>query len=175
MLILGKPYSGRTTFFLAVAGLWSAGSGRIEVPPDHEVAYLTQRPYLPAGTLRAALTSDDSHDDAALRAALERAELDRLAGNLDRVARWDRDLGVGEQEKLGYARLLLARPKWLICDEGLDPLDDANRQLLLSMLTRELGDSAILNISQRREPTAFYARVVELVTPAGAGRRGRGA
>ena len=172
VLILGKPYSGRTTFFLAVAGLWSAGSGRIEVPPDHEVAYLTQRPYLPAGTLRAALTSDDSHDDAALRAALERAELAALAGNLDRVARWDRDLNVGEQEKLGYARLLLARPKWLICDEGLDPLDDANRQLLLSMLTRELGDSAILNISQRREPTAFYARVVELVTPAAPGDAG---
>ena len=58
VLILGKPSSGRTSFFLAIAGLWSAGSGRIGVPPDAEVAYLTQRPFLPSGSLRAALTSN---------------------------------------------------------------------------------------------------------------------
>ena len=37
VLILGKPGSGRTSFFLAIAGLWSAGSGRmpssISAPP----------------------------------------------------------------------------------------------------------------------------------------------
>ena len=102
--------------------------------------------------------------DDELRAALRRGGLDNLAGSLDHVARWDRELGVGEQERLGYARLLLDQPNWLICDEGLDPLDDANRQCLLSILTRELAASAIINISQRREPTHFYGRVVELIT-----------
>lgn len=168
VLILGKPFSGRTTFFLAIAGLWTAGSGRIDLPPAADIAYLSQRPYLPSGRLREALTSNgDRHDDAALAAALERVGLPSLSGNLDRIARWDRDLGVGEQERLGYARLLLARPKWLICDEGLDPLDDANRQLMLSVLREELAGSAILNISHRREPTGFYRRVVELVVTPG--------
>jgi len=165
VLILGKPGSGRTSFFLAIAGLWSAGSGRISVPPDADVAYLTQRPFLPSGPLRSALTSNGSmRTDDELRAALRRGGLDNLAGSLDHVARWDRELGVGEQERLGYARLLLDQPNWLICDEGLDPLDDANRQCLLSILTRELATSAIINISQRREPTHFYGRVVELIT-----------
>ena len=165
VLILGKPASGRTSFFLAIAGLWSAGSGRISVPPDGEVAYLTQRPFLPSGSLRTVLTPSGAvRSDDALRAALRRSGLDNLAGSLDQVARWDRDLGVGEQERLVYARLLLAQPKWLICDEGLDPLDDANRQTLLSILTRELAASAVVNISQRREPTDFYGQVVELVT-----------
>ena len=165
VLILGKPGSGRTSFFLAIAGLWSAGSGRISVPPDADVAYLTQRPFLPSGPLRSALTSNGSvRTDDELRAALRRGGLDNLAGSLDHVARWDRELGVGEQERLGYARLLLDQPNWLICDEGLDPLDDANRQCLLSILTRELAASAIINISQRREPTHFYGRVVELIT-----------
>ena len=72
VLILGKPGSGRTSFFLAIAGLWSAGSGRIGVPPDAEVAYLTQRPFLPSGSLRAALTSDG--------AAHERRRAARRAG-----------------------------------------------------------------------------------------------
>jgi putative ATP-binding cassette transporter len=160
-LILGRPGSGRTSFFLAIAGLWSAGSGRIGVPPDADVAYLTQRPFLPTGSLRAVLTSDGGAPaDEELRAALRRVGLDELAGSLDTVVRWDRDLGLGEQERLRYARLLLARPKWLICDEGLDPLDEANRQTLLSILTGELAESAVVNISQRREPADFYHKVV---------------
>ena len=164
-LILGRPGSGRTSFFLALAGLWSAGSGRISVPPDAEVAYLTQRPFLPSGSLRALLTSNGSaHDDDALRAALKRVGLDDIAASLDTVARWDRDLGLGEQERLRYARLLLTRPKWLICDEGLDPLDEASRQLLLSILAGELAESAVINVSQRREPTDFYGMVVGIVT-----------
>ncbi len=131
VLILGKPGSGRTTFFLAIAGLWNAGSGRIGVPPDGAVAYLTQRPFLPSGPLRAVLASDGATPgDDVLRAALERSGLGNLADSLDHDARWDRELGIGEQERLGYARLLVARPKWLVCDEGLDPLDDANRQTL---------------------------------------------
>ena len=97
------------------------------------------------------------------RGARSRVGLDDLAGSLDTVARWDRDLGLGEQERLRYARLLLARPKWLICDEGLDPLDEANRQTLLSILADELAESAVVNISQRREPADFYGKVVELV------------
>jgi putative ATP-binding cassette transporter len=164
-LILGKPSSGRTGFFLAIAGLWSAGSGRIVVPPAAEVAYLTQRPFLPSGPLRAALSANGrAPSDDELRAALRRSGLDHLAGSLDHVGRWDRDLGLGEQERLVYARLLLGQPKWLICDEGMDPLDDANRQILLSILTEELAASAMVNISQRREPAQFYDQVVDLVT-----------
>ena len=72
VLIHGKPGSGRTSFFLAIAGLWSAGSGRISVPPDAEVAYLTQRPFLPSGSLRAALARGRRArtTDEAMRAAL---------------------------------------------------------------------------------------------------------
>jgi putative ATP-binding cassette transporter len=176
VLIHGSPGSGRTSFFLALAGLWSAGAGRIGVPPEGEVAYLTQRPYLPADSLRSALCSEGPlRADEVIRAALERVGLAHLGGELDSVARWDRDLGLGEQERLSYARLLLLRPKWLISDEGLDPVDEGNRELLLSILTGELADSAVVNISQRREPAGFYVRAAELVvSPAGppAGRRG---
>ena len=169
VLILGKPGSGRTSFFLAIAGLWNAGTGRIGLPPDRDVAFLTQRPFLPSGPLRAVLAANGAAaDDAALRAALSRCGLDELTGDLDRAGRWDRELGAGEQERLGYARLVLERPKWLIGDEGLDPLDDANLQLLLAILSDELADSGFVNVSQRREPSRFYGKVVELVsTPHG--------
>lgn len=169
VLLLGKPGSGRTSFFLALAGLWCTGKGQITVPPGTEIAYLTQRPFLPAGTLREALVPPGSAGgeppgDDALRAALGRIGLDQLAESLDRTGRWDLELAPGDQERLDYARLLLARPEWLVADEGLDPHDDPNRALLLSILTEELAQTAVINISQRREPTDFYGRVVELVT-----------
>ncbi len=174
VLLLGKPSSGRTTFFLALAGLWSAGSGRISVPADETVAYLTQRPFLRSGPLRAALTSNGTvHGDDDLRAALARVGLESLADGLDTVARWDRDLGLGEQERLGYARLLLSRPAWMICDEGLDPMDEANRQLLLSILGGELAASAVVNVSHRREPRDFYGRVATLVATPSEAVQGR--
>jgi putative ATP-binding cassette transporter len=167
VLLLGQPGSGRTSFFLAIAGLWGHGSGRIVIPPEAEIAYLTQRPFLPAGTLRDALAQagagSGATDDEGLRSALSRVGLDRLADALDRAGRWDLELATSDQERLGYARLILAKPRWLVSDEGLDPTDDPNRALILSILSKELAETAIVNISQRREPTGFYTRVVELV------------
>lgn len=188
VLLLGKPASGRTSLFLAIAGLWSAGSGRIVVPKDGRVAYLTQRTFLPSGPLRGVLAPPGelagegaggvpggAPGDDVLHAALERSGLHGLVGCLDESARWDSELGMGEQERLGYARLLIARPKWLVCDEGLDPLDDGNRELLLSILSEELAGSAIVNISQRREPAGIYARVIGLVASGPAGGEGAAA
>lgn len=169
VLLLGGRGSGRSSFFLAMAGLWGAGSGSIEVPPDHDVAYLSQRPFLHPGPLRTALAAPGTASDDAMHAALERCGLGALAGSLDVPGRWDRDLGIGDQERLVYARLILARPKWLVCDEGLDPLDDANRRLLAAILSDELAESAVVNVSQRREPTGFYGRVVGLVATPTAG------
>lgn len=167
VLLLGTPGSGRTTLFLALAGLWTTGTGRIEVPADDEIEYLTNRPFLPAGPLRGVLASGDGKQaasDDVLHAALAQSGLDRLTGCLDQTGHWDTELGASEQERLGYARMILAKPKWLIWDEGLDPVDDANRRLLVSILCGTLAGTGIVNISQRREPTAFYGRVVELVS-----------
>lgn len=167
VLILGQPGSGRTSFFLAIAGLWNAGSGRIVVPPDREVAYLTQRPFLPMGPLREALSTDSRMPgDEELRVALRRVGLGKMEDSLDRVARWEHELSLGDQERLGYARLLLGRPKWLVSDEGLDTHDEINREMLLSILAEELRETAVLNISQRRTPTGLYDRVVKLVASA---------
>ena len=173
VLLLGRPGSGRTSFFLAIAGLWRAGAGRISLPPVPEVAYLAQRPFLPVGPLREVLvlpgdaagaTAQATPEDSTLDAALRRVGLDRLAGSLGQSGHWDSELGDAEQERLAYARLILMAPKWLILDEGLDSHDDANRRLFLSILGNELSGTAILNVSQRREPTGFFTHVVELVS-----------
>ena len=69
----------------------------------------------------------------------------------------------------------------MICDEGLDPVDETNRELILSLMKTELAESAVINVSQRREPTDFYKtrsearelaldRLATQSTPAAGGR-----
>jgi putative ATP-binding cassette transporter len=164
VLILDRPGAGKSTLFLSIAGLWSRGTGRISLPPAEATMFLSQRPYVSTGALRRTLTqADPPPGDAELRASLERVDLGHLAGMLDREERWDRELTIGEQERLAYARLLVARPKWVVCDEGLDPLDDANEEIIRSILTTELADSAVVNIANSRLPEDFYDRVVRLI------------
>jgi putative ATP-binding cassette transporter len=66
-------------------------------------------------------------------------------------------------ERVAYARVLLARPKWLICDEGLDPLGEDNRALMLEILSSDLSETAVLEIANRSVPEGFYDRCVRLI------------
>ena len=137
--------------------------------------YLGARPFVPAGSIREVLAyaaANGEPSGEAMAAALRRVGLERLVDQLDRSGRWDRDLTLGEQERLGYARLVLGRPKWLICDQALDPVDEASRRVILSILERELADTAVLNIAGTPMPEGFYGRTLHLVSePAGPGRQ----
>ncbi len=171
VLVVGEPGAGKSTFFLSIAGIWDWGTGRISLPPVSDIMFLSQRPFVPAGSLREGLTNtDDKHQssDAELTEALQRVGLGELSGSLDRVERWDSELSVREQQRLGLARLLLNRPKWVVSDEALDLLDDSNRELIRSIFAKELAGTAVLSIGGSSSGDGFYARSVKLLAlPAG--------
>src|SRR6185369_6354507 len=99
VLIVGETGAGKSTLFRAVAGLWPWGSGTILTPAPEAMAFLPQRPYLPLGTLRNAMTypgPPGAFPDADVRQALERCDLGGLIPKLDRVERWDKELSLGE-------------------------------------------------------------------------------
>src|SRR5206468_9495533 len=110
VLVVGKPGCGKTTLFLAVAGLATPGSGRVLLPAGASMAFLAQTPYVPPGSLRdaLALSVPGNETDAARVAALQRVGLGHLSESLERVSRWDRELSIGEQHRLACARLILA-------------------------------------------------------------------
>src|SRR5690606_37163151 len=54
LLIRGPSGSGKTTLLRAIAGLWPYCKGDI-IRPEHDVLFLSQKPYLPLGSLRDAL------------------------------------------------------------------------------------------------------------------------
>ncbi|HLT01313.1 MAG TPA: SbmA/BacA-like family transporter, partial [Geminicoccaceae bacterium] len=56
VLILGDNAADKSKLFRAMAGLWPWGSGTIHLPPRHSMMFMPQRPYLPLGTLHAAVS-----------------------------------------------------------------------------------------------------------------------
>jgi putative ATP-binding cassette transporter len=56
LLIVGPSGAGKTTLLRAIAGIWPYGKGRIEIPATGREVIMPEKPYLPVGTLRQALT-----------------------------------------------------------------------------------------------------------------------
>ena len=115
--ILGEAASDKSMLFRAIAGMWPWGGGTLRLPPREAMTFIPQRPYLPLGTLRAAVcypAEPGRFDEAAVSAALERVDLGDLVPSLDRTDRWDRQLPLDEQQRLAFARLLLHAPRWVV-------------------------------------------------------------
>ncbi|WP_426957874.1 ABC transporter ATP-binding protein/permease [Muricoccus radiodurans] len=172
VLIVGESGTGKSTLFRAISGVWPWGSGEIRVPPRDHMMFMPQRPYLPLGTLRAAIAypaQSGRFPDAAVRAALERCGLAHLTDRLDEEERWDRVLSLGEQQRLAFARLILHKPRWVFMDEATAALDEDNQDAMMGLFSEELADSALVSIGHRPGLDAFHDRTLRLIrSPDGA-------
>ncbi|RFB87590.1 glycosyl transferase family 1 [Rhizobium leguminosarum bv. trifolii] len=138
IMINGDHSVNRKLLFQAMAGLWPCGSGTMGLPPIDDMLFVPQIAYIPGGTLREALAfpeSPDAHEKAAVEAALEKAGLHSLISRLDTRARWDKLLDSDEQKAIGFARLLLVRPRWIIFDEVLEGMEPEWQETMAGLLT----------------------------------------
>ncbi len=164
ILITGDP-ALTVGLFKAVAGLWPWGRGEIELPEGRDIMFLPQHPFLPEGSLRAALAYPQDtvrHTDASLHRALECAGIAWLAPRLDDCDDWSRTLPLRAQQRLGIARLFLQQPGWVFIDEATDAFDPKDAMCTLEMLHHELPSTTLLNISQRNGVAQFYDRKLVL-------------
>ncbi len=161
VLIVGAQGAGKSALFRAIAGLWPCGTGTVRLPPEGEIMFMPDRPYLPLGTLAAAVcypSEPGCLDEAAVGAALERVDLGHLLPALGREDRWDKVLGLDEQQRLAFARLLLQAPRWVVMDDAMDALEPAQRRRMLSIFEQELA-------SYRGGPDRACARPGRLLSP----------
>ncbi len=172
VLLVGESGAGKSTLFRALAGLWKWGNGTIRLPDPQTMMFMPQRPYLPLGTLHGAITYPDPPDsfaDADIKAVVKRVGLNEFLPMLDVEARLDKHLSLGEQQLVGFARLLLHGPRWVFLDEATSALDEISQRRVMSIFDDELSGAAVVSIGHRPGLEAFHTRTLHLVrTPLGA-------
>ena len=149
VLIAGDP-AVTGSLFKVIGGLWPWGSGKVMLPADGEMLFLAQRPFLPEGTLREAISyprPPDSFSTPAILNTLDRVGLNRLAPRLDEQDNWEQVLPQRVQQQLGFARVLLQQPAWVFMEEATDAFDPEGERQILELLYRELPNATLLNIS----------------------------
>lgn len=156
LLIRGPSGCGKTTLFKTIAGLWPYAKGDV-IYPNGESFFLSQKPYIPLGTLRAAISYPHApYQDHVIVPLLALAGLEKFCTQLDTESNWGQILSLGEQQKVAFVRALLIRPAIIFLDEASSAMDEDLECLLYSKLKEILKDSIIISVGHRSTLKQFH-------------------
>ena len=149
LVVKGPSGSGKTTLLRSLAGLWPYVDGTISRPDLEHVLFCAQQPYLPLGSLRTALAypapAETLGDDVAVE-TLRSIQLGQLADRLDLEADWSKTLSPGEQQRLAFGRILIARPSLVFLDETTSALDEGMEHALYERVREQLPDCTLISV-----------------------------
>ena len=165
LVITGGSGCGKTTLLRSLAQLWPFTSGTVRSPADGTM-FLSQMPYMPLGDLRTVISypaAAGEFDDAAIQSALDTVSLGHLSSRLDEVADWAKVLSPGEQQRIAFARVLLAKPKVVFLDESTSALDEGQEFSLYRALRTALPDCIVVSVSHRSTVEQHHDRRLALL------------
>ena len=171
VLVVGPSGCGKTSFLRLVSGLWPPASGTVVRPPQADLLFIPQKPYMILGSLREQLCyplDPVRFSDDHLRSVLEQVRLGELVQrypNLEIKQDWPRILSLGEQQRLAFARLLLNSPRFVVLDEATSALDVTTERHLYGLLAER--EMAFVSVGHRPTLTAFHDTVLELTGQGG--------
>jgi putative ATP-binding cassette transporter len=167
LVIRGPSGVGKTVLLQSIAGLWPFAAGRVELPEgDHAAMFVPQLPYLPLGDLRAVVAyprEAGQVDDREIQRTLVAVALPHLVIRLREVRDWTQVLSVGEQQRVAFARILLARPAAVFLDESTSAMDEGLESVLYTLLRSELPLATVVSVSHRSTVEQFHDHELRLL------------
>ncbi|GAA1165158.1 ATP-binding cassette domain-containing protein [Microbacterium oxydans] len=165
--IAGPSGAGKSTLFDLVLGFLPAAAGTVEFDgrplQPSDVAVVSQRPVLFAGTIRENIDlfgADREDVERACAAAGVLDEIRAIPGGFEAmVAEAGTSLSGGQRQRLALARALLAGRPVLLVDEPTSALDDRSALTVAETLERVAEERIVLMISHRPEALARVADV----------------
>ncbi|PRO66380.1 thiol reductant ABC exporter subunit CydD [Alkalicoccus urumqiensis] len=175
--LIGPSGSGKSTLLHAAAGLLKTDGIYVNEEPlrtyreedwYRALAYVTQHPYIFAGTLREnILLGLKEAGEADVEEAVEKAGLKETAESLPDgldtvVGEGGRGLSGGEKQRVALARAFLKKPAVILYDEPTTGLDIRTERILKESM-EELGRRAVVITSAHRLHTVRSADQIVLL------------
>ncbi len=164
---------GKSSLLRIIGGLWASDSGSISRPVSigrGGIFFVPQRPYITVGSLRQQLlyphTLEEQQElDTQLESIVKLVGLEYLLARfgLDKPADWADILSGGEQQRLGFARLLYHRPVFAVMDEATSALDEALQERCLRACNA--AQITMINVAHRSSVIGFHERILSFVAP----------
>lgn len=162
LLVAGPNDEAKTALFRAAAGTWPRGSGRV-LRPYGRLVFLAERPYLPPGTLREALSRNGPLPDDRAQAALRDVGLEAAVarvGGLDVPRRWEGVLSLGEQQLAAAAYARLSSPRAVFLERPGSTLDPGQLRRILELFEKD--KVAVVLIGRREEAPGYFTSELTL-------------
>jgi ATP-binding cassette subfamily C protein CydD len=163
--IVGKSGSGKTTLLHVLAGLLHPNSGEILVDgrdrfdySEHEwfghISYITQHPYIFAGTIEENIALGVKATKDEIRKAAVKAGIDELVQSLMNgydtiIGEGGRGLSGGEKQRIALARAFLKSPSVILFDEPTTGLDLFTEQQLYQSMKELSQTSTVITVAHR--------------------------
>jgi len=165
--IVGKSGSGKTTLLHLIAGLLKPASGMVlvngislsqydESAWFENVSYITQHPYIFAGTFaeNISIGAGPNVTRTQIEQAAEDAGLAEVAAQLEQgfdtfIGEGGRGLSGGEKQRLALARAFLKQPAIILFDEPTVGLDLHTEQVLQRSITKLAKTATMITVAHR--------------------------
>ncbi|RDW71555.1 hypothetical protein BP6252_08118 [Coleophoma cylindrospora] len=171
--ICGRSGSGKSSFILALFRMLELSSGSMTIDgidlstiSRNDIRFrlnaIPQEPYFIAGSVRLNLDPYETHDDAALVAALHKVQLwDAVAQDLDHELDPE-SLSHGQRQLFCLARAILRPGKIVVLDEATSSVDRRTDELMQRIIREEFGDRTIIAVAHRLDTILDFDRVAVL-------------
>ena len=165
LALVGASGSGKTTVLNVISGLLQVKSGRVLVDgePLHtfdestwygNIAYISQNPYLFAGTLADNISLGEAADERKLHEAVEAAGLSEVISHLPNgiwteLGEGGFGLSGGERQRLALARAFFKRPGILLFDEPTTGLDLKTERIVRRSIEELSKGATLITVAHR--------------------------